>query len=175
MHTWWTPQRAESTLTCHWTPAATATLGKVSAGVPNPSYPPRPASQWASPQSWLWAGIVAALCAVVFGSAYWTASYSDLDIASIGLPLYLIACVPVVVLRAVRAAPYVMASLALPAGLVFAVMARIAIDVTSDPTSHNLWPIEIVIAGVVGLFWGFVAAGVGELVLRLAPPVSPSR
>ena len=56
--------------------------------------------------------------------------------------------------------------LALPTGLVFAVIGRIAVDVASDPTSHNLWPIEILIAGVVGLFWGFLAGGVGELILR---------
>jgi hypothetical protein len=129
-------------------------------------YPPRRPSQWRSGESWLWSGLVAVMCAAVFGSVYWTQSYSDLDIGSISLPLYLLACVPVVVLRATRTAPYLMASLALPTGLVVAVMGRIAVDVINDPTSHNLWPFEIVIAGIVGLFWGFLAGGVGELVLR---------
>ena len=127
---------------------------------------PSEKSQWTSHESWLWTGLVAGICAAIFGSAYWTQSYHDLDIGSIGLQLFLLACVPVIALRATRTTPYVMASLALPAGLVFAVIARIAVDVTSDPTSHNLWPIEIVIAGVVGLFWGFLAGGVGELILR---------
>ncbi|MFL6070935.1 MAG: hypothetical protein ACJ72Y_06595 [Actinomycetes bacterium] len=127
---------------------------------------PSAKSQWASAESWVWTALVAAVCAAIFGSVYWTQSYDDLDIGSIGLPLYLLACVPVIALRATRTAPYVMASLALPTGLVFAVIARIAVDVTGDPTSHNLWPIEIVIAGVVGLFWGFLAGGVGELIVR---------
>jgi hypothetical protein len=113
------------------------------------------------------------MCAGVFGSVYWTQSYSDLDIGSIGLPLYLLACVPVAVLRATRTAPYLMASLALPTGLVVAVMGRIAVDVAGDPTSHNLWPLEIVIAGVVGLFWGFLAGGLGELILRLRDSRKP--
>ena len=143
-------------------PVRGVTLDTVSATSPAPGAK----SQWASHESWLWTALGAVICAAIFGSAYWTQSYDDLDIGSIGLPLYLIACLPVIALRATRTAPYVMASLALPTGLVFAVIGRIAVDVASDPTSHNLWPIEIVIAGVVGLFWGFLAGGVGELILR---------
>jgi hypothetical protein len=41
-----------------------------------------------------------------------------------------------------------------------AVMARVIYDTSADPTSHNLWPFEIVIA--IGL--GFVASLVGAVV-----------
>jgi hypothetical protein len=129
-------------------------------------------SQRVSLDSWLWTALVAATCTAIFGTVYWTQSYDDLDIGSIGLWLYLLACLPVIALRATRTAPYVMASLALPTGLVLAVIARIAVDVTGDPTSHNMWPFEIVIAAIVGAFWGFLAAGVGELILRLRGRVS---
>jgi ABC-type uncharacterized transport system permease subunit len=64
-------------------------------------------------------------------------------------------------------APFLLSVAVSPAALVTAVMARVAVDVASDPTSHNLWPIEVVIAAVLGAFWGLIAAGVGELVLRL--------
>jgi hypothetical protein len=40
-----------------------------------------------------------------------------------------------------------------------AVMARVIVEVAGDPTSHNLWPFELVIAGVTGV----VVAGVGAL------------
>jgi hypothetical protein len=37
------------------------------------------------------------------------------------------------------------------AGVVF-VGASIVFDTRRDPTSHNLWPLEVLIAGLVGLF-----------------------
>lgn len=37
------------------------------------------------------------------------------------------------------------------AGVLF-VGARIVVDTRRDPTSHNLWPFEVLIAGVIGLF-----------------------
>lgn len=41
-----------------------------------------------------------------------------------------------------------------------AVLARVIVEVAGDPTSHNLWPFELVIAGVSGV----VVAGAGALV-----------
>ena len=116
--------------------------------------------------TWWWSGAVVAVCALIFGSVYWTHDYHDLDIGAIGLALYLVAMVPVAVLRATRTAPFLLAAATLPAGLVLAVVVRIAVDVMGDPSSHNLWLFEVVIAAVVGGFWGLLAAGVGELALR---------
>ncbi len=148
------------------TPYSPVTLVVVSSPEPS-AFAPRPPSAWANGESWLWTAIAAALCTALFGTVYWSTPYSDLDIGSIGLWLYLVAMVPVIVLRATRTAPFLMAAAALPTGLVLAVMARIAVDVGRDGTSHNLWPIEIVIAGVVGVFWGVIAAAIGEAALRL--------
>ena len=116
--------------------------------------------------TWWWSGVVVAVSALIFGSVYWTQDHRDLDIGAIGLALYLVAMVPVAVLRATRTAPFLLAAATLPAGLVLAVVVRIAVDVMGDPSSHNLWPFEVVIAAVVGGFWGLLAAGVGELALR---------
>jgi hypothetical protein len=107
------------------------------------------------------------LVTLVYGTVYWTTPYSDLDIGSVTLAVYVAAALPVVVLRAMGVAPFLLSAAVSPAGLVGAVIVRVAVDVWADPTSHNLWPLEIVIAGVVGAFWGLVAAGLGELVLRL--------
>jgi hypothetical protein len=40
---------------------------------------------------------------------------------------------------------------ALPAGVVLFVVLRIVVDTTRDPTSHNLWPFEILEFGIVAL------------------------
>jgi hypothetical protein len=56
------------------------------------------------------------------------------------------------------------------AGFVLAVLARVTVETSLDPTSHNLWPFEVVIAGGYGLasgLLGVVAARVGQ---RLAGP-----
>ena len=122
---------------------------------------------WHSASSWWWTAVATTLVTLVYGTVYWTTPYSDLDIGSVTLAVYAVAALPVVVLRALGVAPFLLSAAVSPAGLVGAVIVRVAVDVWTDPTSHNLWPIEIVIAGVVGTFWGLLAAGLGELVLRL--------
>jgi drug/metabolite transporter (DMT)-like permease len=47
-------------------------------------------------------------------------------------------------------------------GFVLAVGGRVAVETTTDPTSHNLWPFEVVIAGGIGL----VGALLGVLLVR---------
>lgn len=116
--------------------------------------------------TWTWTVAAAVVVTIAFGTVYWTTSYSDLDIGSITLVLYVVAALPVVALRATGAAPFLVSAAVSPVGLITAVMVRVSVDVASDPTSHNLWPIEIVIAAVVGAFWGLLAASVGEIVLR---------
>ncbi len=40
---------------------------------------------------------------------------------------------------------------AVPLGLLVFVILRIAVDTSADPTSHNLWPFEILLTGFIGL------------------------
>lgn len=44
-----------------------------------------------------------------------------------------------------------------------AVMARVIVEGVSDPTSHNLWPFELVVAGVTGVLVAGMGAGIGAL------------
>ena len=46
-----------------------------------------------------------------------------------------------------------------------AVLARVIVDVVRDPTSHNLWPFEIVIAMLVGAAAAVAGALLGSLLL----------
>jgi ABC-type branched-subunit amino acid transport system permease subunit len=45
------------------------------------------------------------------------------------------------------------------------VLARVIVDVVRDPTSHNLWPFEIVIAVLVGAAAAVAGALLGSLLL----------
>jgi hypothetical protein len=51
-----------------------------------------------------------------------------------------------------------------------AVMARVLVDTLRDPTSHNLWPFEVVLAGMFGAFAALAAGLVGRLCRRLLGP-----
>jgi hypothetical protein len=44
----------------------------------------------------------------------------------------------------------------------------VAPQTSLDPTSHNLWPIEVMIAMVVGMAMAWPGAAVGDLLRRFA-------
>lgn len=48
-----------------------------------------------------------------------------------------------------------------PSGLIIATIIKIIIDGVSDPTSHNLWPFEIILLAVIGFASAFIGAGIG--------------
>jgi hypothetical protein len=50
------------------------------------------------------------------------------------------------------------------------VLGRVVVETFRDPTSHNLWPFEIIIAAVVG----FAVACVGALLGRRAAVKKPA-
>ena len=48
------------------------------------------------------------------------------------------------------------------------ICARITIETSQDPTSHNLWPLEVIIAAGVGFLVSGFGALVGSLYRRIA-------
>ena len=48
-----------------------------------------------------------------------------------------------------------------------AVMARVARETAADPTSHNLWPFEVVFSGAVGWLMAAAGAVAGGLMIRV--------
>lgn len=64
---------------------------------------------------------------------------------------------------------FTVAWMTVPVGFALAVLARVAVDTWSDPTSHNLWPFEVVIMGGIGLAAGLIGVTLARLLQRLAP------
>jgi len=56
--------------------------------------------------------------------------------------------------------------LAVTAGFVLAVLGRVEIETARDPTSHNLWPFEVIIAGGVGLAAALIGVGLARVLQR---------
>jgi hypothetical protein len=46
------------------------------------------------------------------------------------------------------------------------VMARVTVETSVDPTSHNLWPFELVIAGLLGLVVAAVGVAIAAMLRR---------
>jgi hypothetical protein len=105
------------------------------------------------------------------GIPYWQLPYSSvslpstlyglglvtLGVAAFGLSLLRITTLTRIILIVGAAAPA-------------AVCVRVCVETAIDPTSHNLWPFEVVIALLVGVICSSIAASAGALVAWLSAP-----
>ena len=111
---------------------------------------------------WLVAAFVISFFAV--GFPYWQIPY-----AKVSLPntLYdtglLVAGVLAAAARAFGKARLLAVILAVGAAVPAPILARIAVDTVKDPTSHNLWPFEFIIAAVLGIICSSAGALIGSL------------
>src|SRR5262245_5493944 len=108
---------------------------------------------------------------LVCGLLLWPIPYNQVSLPgnpSSGLLLLLggaIAFVAAFLIRPGFAAPW----LAVPMGFALAVLARVMVETSRDPTSHNLWPFEVVILGGIGLVAGLIGVTLARLAQRLTP------
>lgn len=65
---------------------------------------------------------------------------------------------------AIGAASFVRCTLIVGAAVPAAVMARVIVECAIDPTDHSLWPLELMIALVLGLACSGLGAGTGVLI-----------
>jgi hypothetical protein len=99
-------------------------------------------------------------CFLAIGIPYWALPYSQVSLPNTlyGLGLILLFALSAAI-RFTASAGTVATIATMAASVAGVVMARVAVDTAADPTSHNLWPFELVIAAFVGIF----AAAVGAL------------
>lgn len=101
------------------------------------------------------------------GLPFWQIPYSQAslpsDIWGLGLLVVVaLAAIP----RAVSATRFWPTFLIVGAAVPAAVLARVIVEVVSDPTSHNLWPLEIILSAGPGFLAAAAGALVGGLVAR---------
>ena len=101
------------------------------------------------------------------GVPYWQIPYAQVSLpgAVWGVGLVLVAGLAALprILCATRLWP---TTLIVGASVPAAVLARVVYDTASDPTSHNLWPFEIILAAGPGLAAAFIGAFAGGLFAR---------
>ncbi|SRR6266536_762319 len=94
----------------------------------------------------LWSFLVGFL---VVGVPYWRIPYNKATSAAVRGAILI--GVIALIARVLIEARFLRVVLVLAAAVPAAVMARVVVDTTRDPTSHNLWPFELVIAFAAGL------------------------
>ena len=110
---------------------------------------------------WLAAAFVVGFFSV--GFPYWQVTY-----AKVSLPdtLYgaglLVVAVLAAAARAFGKARLVTVILVVGAAVPAAVLTRVVVETAKDPTSHNLWPLELIIAAMVGIACSSAGALVGS-------------
>ena len=110
---------------------------------------------------WLAAAFVVGFFSV--GFPYWQVTY-----AKVSLPdtLYgaglLVVAVLAAAARAFGKARLVAVILVVGAAVPTAVLTRVVVETAKDPTSHNLWPLELMIAAMVGIACSSAGALVGS-------------
>jgi len=110
-----------------------------------------------SRSTWLYIAFTAGLFAV--GIPYWLIPYRQVNLPDALLTSALLVVVlAAFVVRTTSAASFWRGVLIVGAAVPAAVMMRVSWETTRDPTSHNLWPFEIVIALVVGVSLAMLAA-----------------
>lgn len=103
----------------------------------------------------------------VIGLPYWQIPYSQAslpnDIWGLGLlAVVALAAIP----RVVSATRFWPTLLIIGSAVPAAVLARVIVDTLSDSTSHNLWPLEIILSAGPGYLAAAAGALVGGLLAR---------
>jgi hypothetical protein len=107
-------------------------------------------------------GFAASFLAV--GIPYWLVPSRDVNLPStLVTPALAVVAASAGILRGVGAARFRRIVWIVAASVPAAVMARVQVETLQDPTAHNLWPFEIVIALGVGLACAVAGALAGSV------------
>jgi len=100
------------------------------------------------------------------GVPFWMIPYSKANLPD-GLygPGLVVVLAAAVVARAYSGKSFLRTVLVMGSAVPAAVMARVIVEVSQRPTSHNLWPLEFVIAALVGAAAAVVGVLLGSLLL----------
>lgn len=110
---------------------------------------------------WLAAAFVVGFFSV--GFPYWQVTYAKVSLPDTlyGAGLLVVAVLAAAV-RAFGKARLVAAILVAGASVPAAVLTRVGVETAKDSTSHNLWPLELIIAAVNGIACSSAGALVGS-------------
>lgn len=107
---------------------------------------------------------------IAVGTTYWARPYAELQLPSALLWWPVLLVFFGAVATRLAGAGFAVSGLVPGAALPAVVAIRVLVDAASDPTTHNLWPLELLIAGALGFGAALLGAGAATLSLRMRPP-----
>jgi hypothetical protein len=121
------------------------------------------------PRAGYWLVTVFAVGFFAVGIPYWQIPYAKVSLPStLYGPGLLVIGVLAAAACAVGKARILTAILTVGAAVPTAILARVEVETARDPTSHNLWPFEVIIAAVVGVLCSSAGALAGSLFARFS-------
>lgn len=117
-----------------------------------------------------WLPISIALCVLVLGLPYWQIPYNKLSLPNALLtPGLALVFASALLLRLCSISRFWRVTLWIGSTAVLVVVARVVVDGLRNPTSHNLWPLEVMIAAAIGVGAAGVGAVIGSIAARWMP------
>src|SRR5690606_26023784 len=115
---------------------------------------------------WLRAAFISGFLSV--GIPYWLIPYHKVNLPSslIG-PGLIVVVVAALLLRAAATTPFWKTVRVMGSTLAAAVLVRVIVEGIRDPSSHTLWPFEVIIALMLGFVCALTGAIMGSLIARL--------
>lgn len=115
-----------------------------------------------------WLSIAFLLSFLAVGVPYWLIPYNKVNLPNALMEpgLFLVVCAPLV-LRACSVSTFWRTLTIVGAAVPAVVITRVVWDGLKDPSSHNLWPVEVIIALILGFACALGGAVVGGLVSKL--------
>ncbi len=103
---------------------------------------------------------------LAMGFFHWRTPYSQADFVPLIAPWLIISTLLGALFSHREIQIGLLRGAAVAAGGPLAVVLRVIVEVVADPTSHNLWPFEIIIAGILTGPTALLGAFLGSLVRR---------
>lgn len=104
------------------------------------------------------------------GVPYWQVPSPQLSLpGSLWGPALVLVAVAAALLRFVGGTRFWAATLAVATSVPAAILVRIGFDVSADPTTHELWPVEVGIAACIGFLVSLLGALAGRIVAHFLP------
>jgi len=110
---------------------------------------------------WPWAAVAASVCALAIAVPYWAAEYGEVEdggLSTYAVPVMVILAAAALIVSVLHLASKFETAIALCIPAPVAVIGRVLMDTADDPTTHNLWPLELAVA--VGISIPPVLAGI---------------
>lgn len=106
----------------------------------------------------------------VIGIPFWQIPYSQVSLPNaLWGPGLLVVAALAVIPRVFAGAGFWMTAMVVGAAVPAAVFARVIVEALADPTQHNLWPLELILAAGPGYLAAAVGALAGGLFVRRPP------